>query len=114
MRHVIYFVSLFKMRQVRLSLGHDSKRVHRIYLVMTKQDDSVKKNLVFDKYADMQIAFSNRSQFYSQLPQFKDQSENKIYLIDPLGNLMMSYSKDATAKGMKKDLKRLLKVSKIG
>ena len=106
--------SLFKMRQVRLSLGHDSRRIHRIYLVMTKHDDNVKEKLVFDKYANMQFAFINRSQFYSQLPQFKDQNENKIYLIDPMGNLMMSYSKNATSKGMKSDLKRLLKVSKIG
>ena len=106
--------SLFKMSQVRLSLGRDSQRVQRIYIAMTQHADTVIKNLVFNKYPDMQITFLKRSYFYMQLPQFKDMSAHKIYLIDPLGNLMMSYSKDATAKGMHKDLKRLLKVSKIG
>jgi len=106
--------SLFKMRQVRLSLGRDSQRVQRMHLIMTKHVGTMEKNLVFNKYPDMQITFFKRSHFYTQLPQFKDMSEHKIYLIDPLGNLMMSYSKDATAKGMQKDLKRLLKVSKIG
>jgi len=37
-----------------------------------------------------------------------------VYLIDPLGNLMMSYSADAKAKGMLEDMKRLLRLSSIG
>jgi hypothetical protein len=38
----------------------------------------------------------------------------RIYLIDPLGNLMMSYAADAKPKGMLEDLKRLLRLSSIG
>ncbi len=38
----------------------------------------------------------------------------RIYVIDPLGNLMMFYPDDAVPTGMKKDLERLLKVSQIG
>jgi hypothetical protein len=41
-------------------------------------------------------------------------ASDRIYLVDPLGNLMMSYPGDADATGMKKDLQRLLKVSQIG
>jgi hypothetical protein len=37
-----------------------------------------------------------------------------IYLIDPLGNLMMSYAPDAKPKGMLEDMKRLLRLSHIG
>jgi hypothetical protein len=37
-----------------------------------------------------------------------------IYVIDPLGNLMMRYPRDADPNGMKKDFVRLLKVSRIG
>jgi hypothetical protein len=37
-----------------------------------------------------------------------------IYLIDPLGNLLMRYGSDANPKGMLEDLERLLKYSKIG
>ena len=38
----------------------------------------------------------------------------RVYLIDPLGNLMMSYADDAKSKGMLEDMKRLLRLSSIG
>jgi hypothetical protein len=37
-----------------------------------------------------------------------------VYVVDPLGNFMMSYAANAEARGMLKDLKRLLKISQIG
>jgi len=39
---------------------------------------------------------------------------NLIYLIDPNGNLMMRYTPDQLPKPLFKDLKHLLKVSRIG
>lgn len=38
----------------------------------------------------------------------------KLYIIDPLGNLMMSYSSDSNLEGVTSDLKRLLRYSRIG
>lgn len=40
--------------------------------------------------------------------------ENRIYLVDPLGNLMMSYPADADPNRVRKDLSRLLRASRIG
>jgi hypothetical protein len=37
-----------------------------------------------------------------------------IYLIDPLGNLMMRFPKDADPNKIKKDIAKLLKASSIG
>jgi len=39
---------------------------------------------------------------------------NKIYIIDPLGNLMMSYDARSKPEGIINDLKRLLRYSRIG
>jgi len=39
---------------------------------------------------------------------------NRVYLMDPLGNFMMSYPADADPTGMRKDLARLLRISRIG
>jgi len=39
---------------------------------------------------------------------------NRVYLVDPLGNFMMSYPADADPTGMRKDLARLLRISRIG
>jgi len=38
----------------------------------------------------------------------------RIYVIDPHGNVMMSYAPDAKPKGMLEDMKRLLRLSHIG
>lgn len=42
------------------------------------------------------------------------QIENAIWLADPNGNLVLQYSLEQTPKDLLKDLKRLLKVSRIG
>jgi cytochrome oxidase Cu insertion factor (SCO1/SenC/PrrC family) len=41
-------------------------------------------------------------------------NSHRIYLVDPLGNVMMSYAPDAKPKGMLEDMKRLLRLSSIG
>jgi hypothetical protein len=38
----------------------------------------------------------------------------RIYIVDPLGNLMMSYAPDAPPKALLQDLRKLLKLSHIG
>jgi hypothetical protein len=42
------------------------------------------------------------------------QASDHIYLIDPLGNLMMRFPKDADPSKVKKDLAKVLKASAIG
>lgn len=39
---------------------------------------------------------------------------NRLYLMDPLGNFMMSYPAAADPNGLRKDLARLLRASRIG
>jgi hypothetical protein len=44
----------------------------------------------------------------------KPEATGRIYLIDPLGNLMMSYAPDAPSMGLLEDIKKLLNLSHIG
>ena len=39
---------------------------------------------------------------------------DRIYLVDPLGNLVLAYPRDPDIKALAKDLTRLLKASRIG
>lgn len=41
-------------------------------------------------------------------------AKDRVYLIDPLGNIMMVYAPDSRPKGMLEDLKRLLGLSHVG
>ena len=106
--------NLFKMRQVRLTLGRDRQRIQRKYLGLHTHQSTQAIENIFSKYPRMKVAWFDKPVVDKALPQFKDLPIHRIYIIDPLGNLMMWYFKDATSKGMKKDLKRMLKVSKIG
>ena len=99
--------ALFKARQVRLALGRDAPRVQRLYLesaVVAHPADRLLR-----EHPGMEVARVAQS-----AGGFAGMPTQQIYLVDPLGNLVLAYDDDTTAKGLMKDLKRLLKVSKVG
>lgn len=100
---------LYQMRQVRLTQGREIGRIERVWLV--RDDGPVEPALLRD-YAGTHIVRAG-SAMLSALPAQHDAADH-IYLIDPLGNLMLRFPKDADPTLMKKDLGRLLKVSNAG
>ena len=48
------------------------------------------------------------------LAQFPDGREQTLFIVDPLGNLMMRHDASHTSKDLLSDLKKLLKLSHIG
>jgi hypothetical protein len=48
------------------------------------------------------------------LKNFPGSAPDHVYLVDPLGNLMLRFPRDPDPSGMIKDLQRLLKYSRIG
>lgn len=54
------------------------------------------------------------AQFQKFQTDFSQPALNKIYLVDPLGNLFMFYSDSANLMDVLKDLKKVLEVSQIG
>ncbi len=96
---------LYNTRQVRLALGKDMDRVQRILLLVGGHAATPPGGW---KSAHPDLAVANR-------PPIEALSRpGDILLVDPLGNMMMRYADDYSAKGMLKDLKRLLKLSEIG
>jgi len=102
--------SLYKMRQVRLSLGHESDRVQRLY--MARAGGGLPD--VLADYPDMARARLAGTQPQRMQRLFGDGAEGSVFVVDPHRNVMMRYGPDANAKGMLEDLKRLLEVSRIG
>jgi hypothetical protein len=105
---------LWQMRQVRLTTGRDADRVQRLWLIV---DGAPLATLLMREY-DGTLFLRARADEVTQFLLLPDQSDaqlaDHIWLIDPLGNLMLRWPKDADPSRMKKDLIKLLKASRIG
>jgi hypothetical protein len=105
---------LYDTRQVRLALDRDMNRVQRVFIADADCCDL--KELQAAHPDLIAIRASAADQPLRTLLQSGAGTVNTpcIYLIDPLGNLMMSYAADAKPKGMLEDMKRLLRLSSVG
>jgi hypothetical protein len=106
--------SLYETRQVRLALDRDMDRVQRAFIA---DGDCCDFQFLREQHPDLlAIRLSPAAApLLALLPRRGDDADaQRIYLIDPLGNLMMSYAPDAKPKGMLEDMKRLLRLSHIG
>lgn len=108
--------NIYKMRQIRLALGKDAHRVQRV--VITEQPDHMAKLMQDNPGTRLFLLTSDRSA--PLLKKFPDYSEGdissigqRIYIVDPLGNLMMRYPPNVDASDVLKDLRQLLKATWI-
>ena len=105
---------LWQMRQVRLTTGKDADRVQRVWLII---DEAPLATSVMREYDGTLFLRARADEVAAFLPlpaQTGASLADHIWLIDPLGNLMMRWPRDADPSRMKKDLIKLLKVSGIG
>jgi len=100
---------LFLIRQVRLMQGKEMGRLERLWLL---SDDVAPDAELLQAYEGMHVGRTEAA-LLQLFPAARDPKEH-IYLIDPLGNLMLRFPRDADPKGMSSDLARLLKVSHGG
>jgi hypothetical protein len=104
---------LYSMRQARLILGRDMDRVARVVLL---DDDAKPSAELMSAYSGTAWIAARDANWRNALPKAKgdERGRARIYLVDPLGNLFMSYSAEPDIKRMAKDLQRVLKASQIG
>jgi hypothetical protein len=101
---------LMIMRQVRLALGKDQDRIERAWLV---DDDAAVRAELEAQHSGIHVVRGGGSALLRQLERGNGAREH-LYVVDPLGNLMMRYPKHPDTKRMLRDLNRLLKVSQVG
>jgi hypothetical protein len=103
---------LFEMRQLRLTQGKEMDRVERVWAIT---DDKPLDTIIMREYDGTRLLRVKPEAIKSWLPvEAGTTAADHIYMIDPLGNLMMRFPKDADPNKIKKDLSRLLKASRIG
>jgi hypothetical protein len=101
---------LYATRQARAIQGREQDRVVRVWLLpagapptsaeLTAQHPGI-------------IVVRGDSRQWDALPGF-DGATGSIYLLDPLGNLVLRYPAEPDIRGLARDLERLLRASRIG
>lgn len=114
---------LYDTRQVRIALDRDMKRVQRVFIADAGCCDP---QYLHEQHPDLVAvrASAEAAPLLALLaahdgpgrdgPGSRPFAESRVYLVDPLGNLMMFYAPAVKAKGMLEDVKRLLRLSSIG
>ncbi|MGC1521051.1 MAG: hypothetical protein WA803_05880 [Steroidobacteraceae bacterium] len=103
---------LYDTRQIRIALDRDMDRVQR---VLVAEGGCCDARFLHDEHPDLIAirATPAAAPLLALLPQ-DGGAAPRVYLVDPLGNLMMFYGAEVKPKGMLEDLKRLLRLSSIG
>lgn len=100
------------LKQIHTSLNKDKHRLQRILLLPTVPKSEALATLQ-KQYPDLIILGGADVEIVKFAENFNVMGAS-VYLVDPLGNLMMSYPEKMDPKGIFSDLKRLLKNSWAG
>jgi len=101
---------LVYMRQLRLTQGKDMERVERVWLV---SDAAPPREEAVGAFSGTWVARAAGSSLIDAFPAPRAPADH-IYVIDPLGNLMMRFPPNPDTRRLIKDLSRLLKASRVG
>ncbi|WP_230407838.1 SCO family protein [Undibacterium rivi] len=103
---------LYDLRQLRLAQGKEMDRIERVWAVI---DEQPVDTLLLREYDGMHVLKGDADALRKWLPtEDGNQISDHIYMIDPLGNLMMRFPKNADPNKIKKDISKLLRASAIG
>ena len=103
---------LYEMRQLRVAQGKAMDRIERVWLITDQQP---LETVLMREYDGTRMLRVQPGVVKAWLPAEEGATvADHIYLIDPLGNLMMRFPMNADPNLIKKDLAKLLKASSIG
>ncbi len=101
---------LYYIRQVRKAQGEHQERIERVWLI---DNSTAPKPQLLDAIEGTHVVKAAGSATLAAL--VRDPAHARaIYLVDPLGQVMMRYPDDPDPKKMIKDFQRLMKYSRLG
>lgn len=101
--------TLENIRQIRLSLGPKMPRLQTAFLPLHA---SAAETLDVAAFPKLLIAEPAAGELVAE--RFGNWANGQIFLVDPLGNLMLSYTPGTAMGDVRADLAQLLKLSGIG
>ncbi|MBC3918513.1 cytochrome C oxidase subunit I [Undibacterium sp. CY18W] len=103
---------MYDIRQLRVAQGKEMDRIERVWLIT---DDVAIDTALIRQFDGARMLKVDPAVLKAWLPtESSTQISDHIYMIDPIGNLMMRFPKDADPNKIKKDLSKLLRASAIG
>ena len=109
---------LYLMRQIHIAQGPGADRVQRVYIVTEAGTGQRSLDILQKDYPNMQLLTGPADAIKQLAGQFQVPAGSpldrmgRIYLVDPAGYFMMSYPSNTEGDGIRRDLVRLLKISK--
>lgn len=104
--------ALYFMRQTRLSLNNEMTRVARVFLATGECCDSA---FLEREHPGLVVIDASGPEAHDLVAAFPTTGQaHSLFIVDPLGNLVMRYDTREDPKGLLTDLKKLLKLSHIG
>jgi len=104
--------ALTLMRQTRLALNNDMTRVERVFLAT---GECCAREFLAREHPGLIVLDASGAPAAPLLQAFPAAGrEHTLFVVDPLGNLMMSYDARRDPHGLLEDLKTLLRLSQIG
>ncbi len=102
--------TLYKTRQVRKALSRDNERMQRVLIITGTYD----RDTMRVQHPDLIVVEADTDAAQALSPALDKLDRSFIYRDDPLGNLMMRFPRDSGMKEIHTDIKKLLKLSRIG
>jgi cytochrome oxidase Cu insertion factor (SCO1/SenC/PrrC family) len=100
---------LLYMRQARLAQGEDAHRMERVWLLT---DAAMPDPGLLRDHDGIRVVRAP-GPLQAEFPAARSATDH-IYVVDPLGNLMLRFPGNPDAQRLTKDLARLLKASRVG
>jgi len=98
--------ALYATRQARTIQGREMERVRRVWFVT---DDATPEPALLVQHPELIVVRDAKNAFASW-----PAGDQRIYLVDPLGNMVLAWPRDPDIKKLAKDVERLLRASRIG
>jgi hypothetical protein len=104
--------ALYVMRQTHLGLNNGMDRVQRVFVAT---GSSRTQESLAHEHPGLVVINATGQDAQELVRQFPELDRaHAIFIVDPLGNLMMRFDSRSNPKGLREDLTKLLKLSNIG
>ena len=100
------------MRQVNTALGKNMDRLQRFFLSNKMLNENTEINLL-QSYPNLTLIKNKPNKIHVLIKEISN-NKNSLLLVDPLGNVILRYNSNFDGKKLLKDIKKLLKLSRVG